>query len=412
MSLLIKNIKFLIQVDLEKKTKVCGADMNILPFIENAFLFIENGKILSFGQMDKLPTVKANTIIEAKGKSVMPCWVDSHTHLVFAGSREQEFVDRINGLSYEEIALRGGGILNSAKRLKYASEDELFESAFKRLDEIIRMGTGAVEIKSGYGLSLESELKMLRVIKRLKEKSPIPVKATFLGAHALPLEYKDNKRAYIDLLINEILPAIAKENLADYCDVFCERNYFTKEETIEILNAAAKYGIKAKVHAEQLSNSGGVEAGVACNAVSVDHLEFVEEKDIAALKNSNTMPTILPGAAFFLSLPNPPARKMIDAGLPLAIASDYNPGSSPCGNMHFMVSVACVQYKMTPEEAINAATINSAYAMELSKELGSIALGKKANIIITKEIPNYHFIPYAFAGNIIDKVIINGEDYS
>ncbi len=412
MSLLIKNIKYLLQVDVDRKSKVCGADMKALPNIENAFLFIENGKISSFGQMDKLPTVKANTIIDAKGKSVMPCWVDSHTHLVFAGSREQEFVDRINGLSYEEIALRGGGILNSSKRLKDASEDELFESAYKRLDEIIRMGTGAVEIKSGYGLSLESELKMLRVIKRLKEKSPIPVKATFLGAHALPLEYKDNKRAYIVLLINEMLPAIANENLADYCDVFCERNYFTKEETIEILNAATKYGIKAKVHAEQLSNSGGVEAGVACNAVSVDHLEFVEEKDIAALKNSNTMPTILPGAAFFLSLPNPPARKMIDAGLPLAIASDYNPGSSPCGNMHFMVSVACVQYKMTPEEAINAATINSAYAMDLSKELGSITIGKTANIIITKEIPNYHFIPYAFAGNIIDKVIINGEDYS
>lgn len=386
--------------------------MKILPFVENAFIYIENGKISSFGQMSNLPNIHADIIIDAKGKSVMPCWVDSHTHLVFAGSREQEFVDRINGLSYEEIALRGGGILNSAKRLKDASEDELFESAFKRLDEIIRMGTGAVEIKSGYGLSLESELKMLRVIKRLKEKSPIPVKATFLGAHALPLEYKENKRAYIDLIIHEMLPVIANDNLADYCDVFCERNYFTKEDTIEILNAAAKYGIKAKVHAEQLSNSGGVEAGVACNAISVDHLEYVEEKDIALLKNSNTMPTILPGAAFFLSLPNPPARKMIDAGLPLAIASDYNPGSSPCGNMHFMVSVACVQYKMTPEEAINAATINSAYAVELSDELGSIAVGKKANIIITKEIPNYHFIPYAFAGNIIDKVIINGEVYS
>lgn len=412
MSLLIKNIQYLIQVDHEKKTKVCGAEMKILPLIENAYLYAENGCIVAFGSMTELNDIKADTIIDAKGKTVMPCWVDSHTHLVFAGSREQEFVDRIKGLSYEEIALRGGGILNSAKRLKEASEEELFQSAYKRLDEIIKMGTGAVEIKSGYGLSVESELKMLRVIKRLKEKSPIPVKSTFLGAHALPLEYKENKRAYIDLIINEMLPAIAKENLAEYCDVFCERNYFTKEETIEILNAAATYGIKAKVHAEQLSNSGGVEAGVACNAVSVDHLEYVEEKDIALLKHSNTMPTILPGAAFFLSLPNPPARKMIDAGLPLAIASDYNPGSSPCGNMHFMVSVACIQYKMTPEEAIHAATINSACAMDLSYELGSITIGKKANLIITKEIPNYHFIPYAFAGNIIDSVIINGEVYS
>jgi imidazolonepropionase len=412
MSLLIKNIKFLIQVDNSNKKKVCGGDMKILPFIENAYLYVENGKISAFGEMDNLSNIQADKIIDARGKSVMPCWVDSHTHLVFAASREQEFVDRINGLSYEEIALRGGGILNSAKRLRNVSEEELFESAFKRLDEIIRMGTGAVEIKSGYGLSVESELKMLRVIKRLKENSPIPIKATFLGAHALPIEYKEDKNSYIDLIINEMLPDIAKENLADYCDVFCERNYFTKDETIKILNAAANYGIKAKVHAEQLSNSGGVEAGVACDAISVDHLEYVEDKDIAILKNSHTMPTILPGAAFFLSLQNPPARKMIDAGLPLAIASDYNPGSSPCGNMHFMVSVACIQYKLTPEEAINAATINSAYAIELSEEVGSIAVGKKANIFITKEIPNYHYIPYAFAGNIIDSIIINGEIYS
>ncbi|MFN4235591.1 MAG: imidazolonepropionase [Bacteroidia bacterium] len=412
MSLLLKNIKYLIQTDSYNKTKVCGSEMKKLPFIENAFLFIENDKISSFGSMNDMPPINALKVIDAKGKSVMPCWVDSHTHLVFAGSREQEFVDRINGLSYEEIALRGGGILNSANRLRNASEDELFESAFKRLDEIIRMGTGAVEIKSGYGLSLDSELKILRVIKRLKEKSPIPIKATFLGAHAVPVEFKNNKSAYIDLIINEMLPAIAKENLADYCDVFCERNYFTKEETIHILNAAAKFGIKAKVHAEQLSNSGGVEAGVACNAISVDHLEYVEEKDIAVLKDSATMPTILPGAAFFLSLPYPPVRKMIDAGLPLAIASDYNPGSSPCGNMHFMVSVACIQYKMTPEEAINAATINSAYAMDLSNDVGTIKVGKKANVIITKEIPGYNFIPYAFAGNIIDSVIINGEIYS
>lgn len=412
MSLLIKNIKFLIQTDSDYKTKVCGSEMNVIPLIENAYLLIEKGKISNYGSMENIPPLKTDKILDLRGKSVMPCWVDSHTHLVFAGSREQEFVDRINGLSYEEIALRGGGILNSANRLKNTSEDELFESAFKRLDEIIRMGTGAVEIKSGYGLSLESELKMLRVIKRLKEKSPIPIKATFLGAHALPLEYKTNKAAYINLIIDEMLPAISKENLADYCDVFCERNYFTKEDTIQILNAASSLDMKGKVHAEQLSNSGGVEAGVACNAISVDHLEYVEEKDIAILKNSTTMPTILPGAAFFLNLPNPPVRRMIDAGLPVAIASDYNPGSSPCGNMHFMVSIGCIQYKMTPEEAINAATINSAYAMDLSNEVGSIAIGKKANLIITKEIPNYYFIPYSFAGNIIDTVIINGEIYS
>lgn len=411
MNLLIKNIKYLLQINRDNKIKICGHEMKFLPLIENAFLYAENERIVSYGSMLDFKGIKANTIIDAKGKIVLPCWVDSHTHIVFAGSREQEFVDRIKGLSYEEIALRGGGILNSVKRLKEASEDDLFQSAYKRLDEIIKMGTGAVEIKSGYGLSLESELKILRVIKRLKEKSPIPIKATFLGAHALPLEFKENKRAYINLIIHEMLPIIAEENLADYCDVFCERNYFTKEDTIEILNAAAKYGIKAKVHAEQLSNSGGVEAGVACNAISVDHLEYVEEKDIALLKNSNTMPTILPGAAFFLSLPFPPARQMIDAGLPLAIASDYNPGSSPCGNMHFMVSLACIQYKITPEEAINAATVNSAYAMDLSHELGSIAVGKKANLIITKEIPNYNYIPYAFAGNIIDSVIINGEVY-
>jgi imidazolonepropionase len=411
-TLLIKNIKSLIQAEENPQEWVAGKNMQLLPSVNNAYLLIKDGRIADFGTMQNAPKNLNCETIDANKKMVMPCWVDSHTHLVFAGSREQEFVDRINGLSYEEIALRGGGILNSAKRLKEADEDELFAAAWERLDEIIRMGTGAVEIKSGYGLSLDSELKMLRVIKRLKEKSPIPVKATFLGAHALPLEYKENKAAYINLIINEMLPAIANENLADYCDVFCERNYFTKEETIQILNAAAKYGIKAKVHAEQLSNSGGVEAGVNCNAISVDHLEYVEEKDIAALKNSKTMPTILPGAAFFLNLPNPPARKMIDNGLPLAIASDYNPGSSPCGNMHFMVSVACVQYKITPEEAINAATINAAYAINLSKEIGSIAIGKRANIIITKEIPNYHFIPYAFAGNIIDKVIINGAVYT
>ena len=339
----------------------------------------------------------------------MPCYCDSHTHIVYAGSREGEFVDRINGLTYEQIFERGGGILNSAKKLSDATEEELIESALKRLNEIMMMGTGAVEIKSGYGLSKNSELKMLRVIKKLKTLSPLTIKATFLGAHAVPTEYKNRKSDYIKLLINEIMPAIAEEQLADYCDVFCEQNYFTKEETIEILTAAKKYGMTAKVHAEQLSNSGGVLAGIEVGAISVDHLEFVGDIEIEALKNSKTMPTILPGAAFFLGLPLPPARKMMDAGLAIAVASDYNPGSSPSGNMNFMLSLCCVQYKMTPEEAINAATINSAYAMDLSKTHGSIAIGKQANIFITQEIPGYEYIPYAFASNLMETVIINGK---
>jgi len=348
-------------------------------------------------------------VIDASDKIVMPCYCDSHTHIVYAGSREGEFVDRINGLTYEQIFERGGGILNSAKKLQDAGEEELVESALKRLDEIMRQGTGAVEIKSGYGLSTEAELKMLRVIRKLKERSPLTIKATFLGAHAVPAELKNNKRKYIDIIINEMMPQIGKEQLAEYCDVFCEQNYFTKEETIEILTAGKKHGLTPKVHAEQLSNYGGVLAGVEVGAISVDHLEFVGDTEIEALKGSATMPTVLPGAAFFLSLPLPPARKMMDAGLPVAIASDYNPGSSPSGNMNFMLSLCCVQYKMTPEEAINAATINSAYAMDLSKTHGSIAIGKQANVFITKEIPSYAFIPYSFGSNLIETVIINGK---
>ncbi|MDO9185635.1 MAG: imidazolonepropionase [Bacteroidia bacterium] len=412
MKILIKNIKQLVQVEESPQLKIVGKEMKNLSCIDDAWLALENDKIVGFGKMEDWEGISdwTNlTIIDATDKLVLPCWCDSHTHIVYAGSREGEFVDRINGLTYEEIFQRGGGILNSAKKLKEATEEELVESALLRLNEIMLQGTGAVEIKSGYGLSVESELKMLRVIKKLKTLSPLTIKATFLGAHAVPLEYKERKGDYIKLLINEIMPVIAEEQLADYCDVFCEQNYFTKEETIEILTAGKKHGMTPKVHAEQLSNFGGTLAGVAVGAISVDHLEFVGEKEIEALLNSETMPTVLPGAAFFLSLPFPPARKMIDAGLPVAVASDCNPGSSPSGNMNLIISLCCIQYKMTPEEAINAATINSAYAMELSKTHGSIAIGKKANVFITKEIPNYSFIPYSFGSNLIETVIINGK---
>jgi len=412
MKLLIKNIKTLVQTEETPQEKVVGKAMKNLSCIQNAWLAIEDDKIAGFGKMDDWEGISdwTNlTIIDASDKIVMPSYCDSHTHIVYAGSREGEFVDRINGLTYEQIFERGGGILNSAKKLQEASEEELIESALKRLNEIMWQGTGAVEIKSGYGLNTEAELKMLRVIKKLKTLSQLTIKATFLGAHAVPTEYKNDKRKYIDLLINEMMPKIAEEKLADYCDVFCEQNYFTKEETIEILTAAKKFGMTPKVHAEQLSNFGGVLAGVEVEAISVDHLEFVGDKEIEALKNSKTMPTILPGAAFFLGLPLPPARKMIDAGLPVAVASDYNPGSSPSGNMNFMLSLCCMQYKMTPEEAINATTINSAYAMHLSATLGSICVGKQANVFITKEIPSYGFIPYSFGSNLVETVIIGGK---
>ncbi|MBL7892803.1 MAG: imidazolonepropionase [Bacteroidia bacterium] len=411
MRILIKNIKTLVQVDDNDRSRVCGAEMKNLPSINDAWLAIDDGLIADHGKMDDFPGISdwtKLTVIDATDKLVFPGWCDSHTHIVYADSRESEFVDRLNGLSYEQIAQRGGGILNSAQRLRNASEEELIQSALVRLDEVMKQGTCAVEIKSGYGLSLESELKMLRVIKKLKELSPLTIKATFLGAHAVPAEYKGDKARYISLIIDKMLPAIAEEKLAEYCDVFCENNYFTKEESIKILEAGLKHGLKPKVHAEQLSNSGGVEAGVYCNAISVDHLEYVEEKEIELIKNSITMPTILPGAQFFLQLPHPPVRKMINAGLPVAIASDYNPGSSPSGNMNLMIALSCIQYKMTPEEAINAATINTAYAMDLSTTHGSIAIGKKANVFITKEIPGYSFLPYSFGSNLIETVIING----
>lgn len=412
MKILIKNIKQLVQTEDEPKLRVAGKAMKHLACINDAWLAIEDDKIVGFGKMNDWEGIAdwTNlTVIDATNKLVMPCYCDNHTHIVYAGSREKEFVDRINGLTYEEIFERGGGILNSAKKLREASEEELVESALNRLNEVMLQGTGAIEIKSGYGLSTESELKMLRVIKKLKTLSPLTIKATFLGAHAVPLEYKNNKRAYIDLLINEMMPIIAEEKLADYCDVFCEQNYFTKEETIEILTAGKKHGMTPKVHAEQLSNFGGTLAGIEVGAISVDHLEFVSEKDIEALKNADTMPTILPGAQFFLGLPFPPARKMMDAGLAIAVASDYNPGSSPSGNINFMMSLCCINYKMTPEEGINATTINSAYAMDLSKTHGSIAVGKQANVFITKEISSYSFIPYSFGSNLIEQVIINGQ---
>ena len=412
MKILIKNIKQLVQVEEVPRLKVSGKDMKQLPCIADAWLALEDDKIVGFGRMEDWEGIAdwTNlTVVDATDKLVLPCYCDSHTHIVYAGSREGEFVDRINGLTYEEIFSRGGGIINSSNKLRAASEDELVESAMTRLNEIIHLGTGAVEIKSGYGLTLESELKMLRVIKKLKTLSPLTIKATFLGAHAVPIEYKGRKGDYIKLIIDEMMPAIAEEKLADYCDVFCEQNYFTTEETLEILTAGKKHGMTPKAHAEQLSKSGGVLAGIKAGAISVDHLEYVGDAEIAALLNSETMPTILPGAAFFLSLPFPPARKMMDSGLPVAIASDYNPGSSPSGNMNQMISISCIQYKMTPEEAINAATINSAYAMGLSETNGSIAIGKQANVFITKEIPSYNFIPYSFGSNLIEQVIINGQ---
>jgi imidazolonepropionase len=409
LSLLIKNIKTLCGVD-AGKAKLAGKEMAALRCIDDAYLLIEGGSIKDFGPMAELrvPDSVLETV-NAEGKFVLPSFCDSHTHLVFAASREGEFADRIKGLTYEEIAKRGGGILNSVQKVRAASEEELYESAWKRLDEIMMQGTGAVEIKSGYGLNAESELKMLRVIKKLRANHPLTIKATFLGAHAVPAGLEKGK--YIDEIIHTMLPQIAEEKLADYCDVFCERNYFTKEETVKILTAAAQHGLKGKVHAEQLSHSGGIEAGVECSAISVDHLEYADENDIDLLKNSETMATILPGAQFFLQLPHPPARKMIDAGLAVAIASDYNPGTAPSGNMNFNIALACIQYKMTPEEALNAATINSAYAMGLSGTHGSIAKGKRANVFITKEIPSLAYLPYSFGNSLIEKVIVNGKIY-
>jgi len=408
MSTLIKNIKGLVQVRDESPKWVAGKDMADLPILENAFLKIVGDKIADYGLMSDLKEEDSDQIIDATGRFVFPSFVDSHTHLVFAASREDEFVDKIKGVSYEEIARKGGGILNSAKRLQQTSEDELYERALVRAYEIIGYGTGAVEIKSGYGLTVEDEMKMLRVAKRIGEETPLTVKTTFLGAHAIPKEY-GNRQEYIDLVVKEMIPKVAKEGLAEYIDAFCETGFFTPEETEMIMEAGKKYGLKPKIHANQLNISGGVQVGVKTKAISVDHLESIGQEEIDALVGSDVMPTILPGAAFFLRMTYPPARAMMDAGLPLALATDYNPGSAPCGKMPFMLSLACVQMKMTPEEAINAATINSAYAMELQDTHGSITRGKVANLFVTEEMPSVAFMPYAFGSDVIDQVILNGE---
>ncbi len=409
MSLLIINIKSLIQVRNQNVLKVSGEEMKHLPTIENAFLYIENDKIVDYGSMENCKNIKVSKTIDASGKIVMPTWCDSHTHIVYAGNREQEFVDRIKGLSYTEIANRGGGILNSAKTLQNTSEDDLYQQSIQRIKNVIKLGTGALEIKSGYGLTVESELKMLRVIKRIKEHYPLKIKATFLGAHAFPESYLKDKQGYIDLIINKMLPKIANENLADFIDVFCEKGYFSLDDTDAILTAGKQYGLIPKIHVNQFNAFGGVALGVKHNALSVDHLEELNQDDIDALKGSDTMPVALPSCSYFLSIPYTPARQIIDSGLPLALATDYNPGSTPSGNMNFVVSTACIKMKMTPEEAINAATINGAYAMGISNEYGSITKGKIANLIITKPVPSYNYLPYSFGENNIETVIINGE---
>lgn len=409
MKILIINIKELLQIREKEILKVSGSEMNVLPTIKNAFLLIENDEINSFGTMSNCPKIAVDKTIDAAGKMVLPTWCDSHTHIVYAGNREQEFVDRINGLSYEEIANRGGGILNSAKILNETSEEELYNQSKIRLEEVMKLGTGAVEIKSGYSLTVAGELKILRVIQKLRANYPITIKATFLGAHAFPREFKENHQGYIDIIINEMIPKIGQEKLADFIDVFCELNYFSVEETEKIVVAGKQFGLIPKIHVNQFNTIGGINLAVKHNALSVDHLEVMSSSDIEVLKNTKTMPVALPTCSYFLSIPYAPARKMILAGLPLAIASDFNPGSTPSGNMNFVVSTACIKMKMTPEEAINAATINGAYAMNISKTHGSITIGKQANVIITKQLNSYHQLPYAFGSNLIETVIIAGN---
>jgi imidazolonepropionase len=405
MRLLISNIKQLHQVEgAEGRSRVSGKDMAVLPFIDNAWLLVENGLIHSFGDMPA-PEIQADENIDASGKMVLPAWCDSHTHLVFAAPRDGEFVDRIKGLTYEDIARRGGGILNSARRLNEMSESGLYDQSLERLHRVMAQGTGAIEIKSGYGLCLEGELKMLRVIRRLKENGGIPIKASFLAAHAYPVEYKQDKEGYIKLIIDEMLPIVAGEGLADYMDVFCEEGFFGIPETERLLEAGLKHGLKPKIHANQLHFSGGVQVGVKYNALSVDHLECVGEAEIESLKTGNTMPTLLPGAAFFLGMHYQPARKIIDAGLPVCLATDYNPGSCPLGNVPFLLSIACTQLKMTPEEAVNAVTLNGAAAMELEQQMGTIKVGKRANLMLTKKIPSLAYLPYDYGNNNIERLI-------
>lgn len=404
--LLLTNIHQLINVRKHPEL-LRGEALKELPVLNNAWVQIINGRIADYGTMDICPD--ATDILNLNGASVLPCWCDSHTHTVFAASREDEFVDKLKGLSYAEIAAKGGGILNSAQKLALTTEDVLFEQAKKRIYELMALGTGAIEIKSGYGLSLDAELKMLRVIKRLKEQLPIPVKATFLGAHTYPALFKEDHEAYIDLIINDMLPVIDAEQLADYIDVFCEEGFFSVEETIRICEAGKQYGLKAKIHANQLHLSGGVQAGIELNALSVDHLETMDTSAIESLAASDIIGTLLPTAAYFLRMPFQPARSLINAGAAIALASDFNPGSSPSGNMNTVVSMSCIQMKMLPEEAINAATLNGAFAMGVEKEAGSITIGKRANLIITRPIPSIAYIPYAFGTNLIDKVLINGQ---
>lgn len=409
MTILLTNIKELLQIREQGITKISGADMKVLPTIKNAYLVIRDDTIQTYGRMENLIPIEADEVIDCMGRIVLPAWCDSHTHLVYAGNREGEFVDRINGLSYEEISNRGGGILNSAKKLQETPETELYEQSKTRLMNVMKQGTGAIEIKSGYGLTTEAELKMLRVVRRLKDEFDIPVKATFLGAHAFPAEYKQNQDAYIDVLINEMMPKVAQEGLAEFVDVFCETGYFSVAQAERIMEAGKALGLTPKIHVNQFTVIGGIQSAVAFGALSVDHLEVLEDEDIEALKGSGTMPVALPTCSYFISIPYTPARKIMDAGLPLALATDYNPGTTPSGNMNFVVATACIKMKMTPEEAINAATINGAYAMNLAEEYGSITMGKKANIIITKKVPSYYYLPYAFGDHLIEHVLIHGK---
>jgi len=412
--MLITNIKGLAGLHSKDKLVLRGGELDSLPVLENAWLLIEDGLIKDFGKMDSIPShiLNLSSHISAEGRYIFPSWCDSHTHIVFAASREEEFAMKIQGKSYEEIAAAGGGILNSANKLQKVSEDELFESASVRLEQMILQGTGAVEIKSGYGLTTESEIKMLRVIRRLKNQFPIPIKATFLAAHAYPAEFTNNHQGYIDLIINEMLPQIAAEKLADYIDVFCEKGFFSVEETDQVLKAGAKYGLKPKVHANQLSVSGAVEVSVQNSAISVDHLEESDEETVRTLRNADTIVTLLPSCSFYLGIPFADAKSFIKADLPVALATDYNPGSTPSGNMNFVVSLACIKMKMFPEQAINAATLNGAAAMEMSEDYGSITVGKKANLFITKPMPSIAYLPYSFGETQIETVILNGEIYN
>lgn len=409
MKTLLTNIKELIQVREGKTALLKGKAMNELPTLKQAWLLLEDDKIVDYGSMETGKLPETDKTMDLSGKMVLPTWVDSHTHLVYAGNREQEFVDRIKGATYQEIAAKGGGILNSAKNLQTTPENELYAQTEKRLQEVMKMGTGAIEIKSGYGLTTDAELKMLRIIKRLKENYPIAIKSTFLGAHAVPEEFKNDKTGYIDHIIEEMLPKIAAEKLADYIDIFCEDGYFSVEDTKRILEAGKKHKLPGKIHVNQFNSIGGIQAGVEHQALSVDHLEVMKPEDIEALKNTSTIPVALPSCSLFLGIPYAPAREMIDAGLPLALATDYNPGSTPSGNMNLVLSLACIKMKMTPEEAINACTLNAACALGLENSHGSISKGKQANLIVTDEIPSYGFLPYSFGNNHIYATIFNGK---